>query len=75
MGSKGSRFLHSGSSSSYSNSPWNQYPQQSNYTSTPQHHYAPSQQPTKRRLDRKYSKIADDYRSLDEVLMLLHKLA
>lgn len=73
MGSKGSRFSHSGSSSSYSYSPWNQYPesvpypQQSNYTSTPQHHYAPSQQPSKRRLDRKYSKIADDYRSLDEV--------
>ncbi|XP_050374365.1 E3 ubiquitin-protein ligase RGLG5-like [Argentina anserina] len=71
------RFSHSGSTASSSS--WNQYPesvpypaQQGPYITTPQHHYAapPSQLP-RRRLDRKYSKIADDYRSLDEVTSAL----
>ncbi|XP_061990105.1 E3 ubiquitin-protein ligase RGLG2-like [Rosa rugosa] len=66
-----SRFSHSGSTASSSS--WNQYPesvpyaQQDPYIATPQHHYAPSSQLPRRRLDRKYSKISDDYRSLDEV--------
>lgn len=82
MGSKGSRFSHSGSTASSSSSssaysPWNQYPEsvpypQQSYHNTPQHHYAPSQQLSNRRLDRKYSKIADDYRSLDEVQLRPH---
>ncbi|PRQ40123.1 putative transcription factor C2H2 family [Rosa chinensis] len=67
-----SRFSHSGSTASSASS-WNQYPesvpyaQQGPYIATPQHHYAPSSQLPRRRLDRKYSKISDDYRSLDEV--------
>ncbi|KAM5567996.1 E3 ubiquitin-protein ligase RGLG2-like [Rosa sericea] len=66
-----SRFSHSASTASSSS--WNQYPesvpyaQQGPYIATPQHHYAPSSQLPRRRLDRKYSKISDDYRSLDEV--------
>ncbi|XP_004309992.1 PREDICTED: E3 ubiquitin-protein ligase RGLG2-like [Fragaria vesca subsp. vesca] len=65
------RFSHSGSTTSSSS--WNQYPesvpyaQQGPYVTTPQHHYAPSSQLPKRRLDRRFSQIADDYRSLDEV--------
>ncbi|XP_061365713.1 E3 ubiquitin-protein ligase RGLG5 [Gastrolobium bilobum] len=85
--SKGSERRHfssngsSGSSSSWDNygypqSPSYQYPQQSPYQ-TPLHHRAPPAplqqdyaQP-RRRLDRKYSKIADDYHSLDEVTAAL----
>ena len=58
-------------------SPWDQYgypqsplPQQSPYY-TPPHDYAPSPSfgygSPKRKLDRKYSRISDDYHSLDEV--------
>ncbi|KAL6190468.1 hypothetical protein ACLB2K_036865 [Fragaria x ananassa] len=76
MGSRSSkesspRFSHSGSTTSSSS--WNQYPesvpyaQQGPYVTTSQHQYAPSSQLPKRRLDRRFSQIADDYRSLDEV--------
>lgn len=53
------------------------YPQQQSPYHTPLHHRAQAQlhdyARPKRRLDRKYSRIADDYRSLDEV-RLLHML-
>ena len=65
-----------GSSSSWENYAYQQspysYPQQNPYqTQTPLHHRTPPPfydyaQP-RRRLDRRYSRIADDYRSLDEV--------
>ncbi|CAL8994115.1 unnamed protein product [Prunus brigantina] len=80
-------FSHSGSTASSSSSwDQYGYPQPSrpphNPYCTPQHHYAPSpsfnhaSQPVtvpnpRRRLDRKYSKIADNYRSLDEVTSAL----
>ncbi|KAH1237015.1 E3 ubiquitin-protein ligase RGLG2 [Glycine max] len=82
--SKGSERRHvssygsAGSSSSwddyeYPQSP-NAYPQQNPYH-TPLHHRAPApfhdySQP-KRKLDRRYSRIADDYHSLDEVTTAL----
>ncbi|MED6114362.1 E3 ubiquitin-protein ligase rglg2, variant 2 [Stylosanthes scabra] len=63
-----------GSSSSWDN--YGGYPNQSVYQ-TPQHHHAsapyydyPSSQP-KRKLDKRYSRINDDYRSLDEVTAAL----
>lgn len=82
--SKGSERRHvssygsAGSSSSwddyeYPQSP-NAYPQQNPYH-TPLHHRAPApfhdySQP-KRKLDRRYSRIADDYHSLDEVIVVI----
>ncbi|XP_030496031.2 E3 ubiquitin-protein ligase RGLG5 [Cannabis sativa] len=56
--------------------PQSPLPQQSPYL-TPQHHYAPSSSSSyghrspKRNLDRKYSRISDDYHSLDEVTSAL----
>ncbi|CAL8092438.1 unnamed protein product [Prunus armeniaca] len=80
------QFSHSGSTASSSSWDQYGYPQPSrppqNTYCTPQRHYAPSpsfnhvSQPftvpnPRRRLDRKYSKIADNYRSLDEVTSAL----
>ncbi|KAL2332723.1 hypothetical protein Fmac_013936 [Flemingia macrophylla] len=78
--SKGSgrRYDYGASSSSWNNH--GGYPPQSPYPSsyqTPQHHLAPASAPfhdyaqPKRKLDRKYSRIADNYRSLDEVTAAL----
>lgn len=73
-----SSYDSAGSSSSWENygipqQPYG-YPSQNSHQSTPLHHRAPPAtapvhdyaQP-KRRLDRRYSRIADDYHSLDEV--------
>lgn len=55
--------------------PQSPYPQQNPYQ-TPQHHLASASAPfyeysqPKRKLDRRYSRIADNYRSLDEVIWL-----
>ena len=84
MGSKVSkcssarRFSHGGSAASTSTSSWDQYgypqspysyPQQSPHY-TPHHRYAsPS---LLRNLDSRYSRIADNYRSLDEVSLYIH---
>lgn len=81
--SKSSSGRHYSSGGSASSSAWNDYgypPPQSPYPQaspyyTPQHHYAPSpsfnygsQTPRpQRRLDRKYSRIDDNYKSLDQV--------
>ncbi|XP_028233040.1 E3 ubiquitin-protein ligase RGLG2-like isoform X3 [Glycine soja] len=73
-----SSYGSAGSSSSrdsygYPQSP-NAYPQQNPYN-TPLHHRAPAPfhdySRPKRRLDRRYSRIADDYHSLDEVTTAL----
>ncbi|XP_014507378.1 E3 ubiquitin-protein ligase RGLG5 isoform X1 [Vigna radiata var. radiata] len=87
MGGKSSKVSERRHASSYgsagSSSSWdtygypqtpNVYPQQNNYH-TPLHNRAPTpfhdySQP-KRRLDRRYSRIADDYNSLDEVTSAL----
>ncbi|KOM30770.1 hypothetical protein LR48_Vigan01g032500 [Vigna angularis] len=87
MGGKSSKVCERRHASSYgsagSSSSWdtygypqtpNVYPQQNNYH-TPLHNRAPTpfhdySQP-KRRLDRRYSRIADDYNSLDEVTSAL----
>ncbi|WVZ07907.1 hypothetical protein V8G54_021253 [Vigna mungo] len=79
--SKGSgrRYDYGASSSSWDNNNYGGYPPQSPYPSyqTPRHHHASASAPfydyaqPKRKLDRKYSKIADNYRSLDEVTAAL----
>ena len=70
-----SSYGSSGSSSSWDNyggyTPQSPYPQQNPYQ-TPQDHRASASyydyaQP-KRKLDRRYSRITDDYHSLDEVI-------
>lgn len=78
--SKGSgrRYDFGASSSSWNNNNYGGYPPQSPYPAyqTPQHQRAPASAPfhdyaqPKRKLDRKYSRIADNYRSLDEVIRL-----
>ncbi|KAK7387542.1 hypothetical protein VNO78_28425 [Psophocarpus tetragonolobus] len=78
--SKGSgrRYEFGASSSSWDNN-YGGYPPQSPYPSyqTPQHHRTSASAPfydysqPKRKLDKKYSKIADNYRSLDEVTAAL----
>jgi len=81
MGGKGSkesgrRYEYGASSSSWDNNNYGGYPPQSPYPShqTPQHQHASAPTPfydnaqPKRKLDRKYSRIADNYRSLDEVI-------
>ncbi|KAJ0037355.1 hypothetical protein Pint_22826 [Pistacia integerrima] len=84
--SKGSTGRHYSSRGSASSSSWNNYgypppsyPPQSPYYTTPQHHYAPppsynygSQTPQpQRRLDRKYSRIDDNYQTLEQVTSAL----
>ncbi|XP_015894471.2 E3 ubiquitin-protein ligase RGLG5 isoform X2 [Ziziphus jujuba] len=85
MGSKHSKILSRRQFSDYgsASSSWDQYgypqspyPQQSPYySSTPQHQYAPSPSfgigNPQKNLDRRYSRIADNYRSLDEVTSAL----
>ncbi|XP_057415722.1 E3 ubiquitin-protein ligase RGLG5 isoform X2 [Lotus japonicus] len=79
-----SSYDSAGSSSSWENygipqQPYG-YPSQNSHQSTPLHHRAPAAAATapfqdyaqpKRRLDRRYSRIADDYHSLDEVTAAL----
>ncbi|KAJ1405345.1 von Willebrand factor, type A [Sesbania bispinosa] len=77
-----SSYGSAGSSSSWDNNNYGGYPQSSPYSyqqqnsyQTPLHHRAPAPfhdhaQP-KRKLDRRYSRIADDYHSLDEVTAAL----
>ncbi|XP_014518707.1 E3 ubiquitin-protein ligase RGLG5 isoform X2 [Vigna radiata var. radiata] len=75
----GRRYDYGASSSSWDNNNYGGYPPQSPYPSyqTPRHHHASASAPfydnaqPKRKLDRKYSKIADNYRSLDEVTAAL----
>ncbi|XP_052728987.1 E3 ubiquitin-protein ligase RGLG5 isoform X4 [Vigna angularis] len=79
--SKGSgrRYDYGASSSSWDNNNYGGYPPQSPYPShqTPRHQHASASAPfydnaqPKRKLNRKYSKIADNYRSLDEVTAAL----
>ena len=78
----GRRYEFGASSSSWDNNDnYGGYPPQSPYPSsyqTPRHHHASASTPfydnaqPKRKLDKKYSRIADNYRSLDEVIGSLH---
>ena len=87
MGAKSSKesgrryeFGASSSSWDHNNNNYGGYPPQSPYPSyqTPRHQHASASTPfydnaqPKRKLDRKYSRIADNYRSLDEVIGSLH---
>ncbi|GAV90463.1 Copine domain-containing protein/zf-C3HC4_3 domain-containing protein [Cephalotus follicularis] len=82
-GGSGRRYASYGSANS---TPWNNYGypqspylQQTTYCTTPQHYHAPapshnygSQTPQpQKRLDRRYSRIADNYRTLDQVTAAL----
>ncbi|XP_027123042.1 E3 ubiquitin-protein ligase RGLG2-like [Coffea arabica] len=79
MGGKSSKSSTSGRYSSYSSSsnswgnygsPHSQYPQPGyNYAPQPSYNYAPAPPPqeSRRRLERKYSRIDDDYTSLEQV--------
>ncbi|XP_044493871.1 E3 ubiquitin-protein ligase RGLG5-like [Mangifera indica] len=81
-GSSGRYYSSRGSANSSWNNygyPPSSYPPQSSYINTPQHHYAPppsygygSQTPQpQRRLDRKFSRIDDNYQTLEQVTSAL----